>query len=249
MQPMPEPEPTARRGARTTHRRGRMTPTRIAILDDLGPRWMLDAAAPLDPPTLDAAFGRTAPRLLDIGVGNGLATLAWAGEHPDHDVVAVELHRPGIAHLVRHLDTDGPANVRVVDADITALLDAVPDGTLAGVRVLFPDPWPKRRHHKRRLVDPGFVGIVADRLHPGGRLHLGTDWPDYADAMRIALATEPRLVPVVDVDDGPAVNEDGAPIEAPTRWRSRRPERPITAYEQRGLDAGRPIADLVAVRT
>lgn len=226
-----------------------MTPTRVAALDDLGPRWMLDPAAPLDPATLTAAFDRDAPRLLDIGVGNGDATRAWAAAHPDHDVVAVELHRPGIAHLLRHLDDTGPTNVRVVDADITVLLDAVPPGTLAGVRVLFPDPWPKRRHHKRRLVDPGFVRAVADRLVPGGRLHLGTDWLDYADAMRAALATEPRLIPEVDVDDGPAVDEDGAPIDAPTRWRTSRPDRPVTAYERRGLDAGRPITDLVATRT
>lgn len=266
-----------RQGARTTHRRGRMTPTRLAALEELGPAWMLDPAAltgdvldpavpdpaALDPAALDpvalepavvvdaldGTFGRRAPRLLDIGVGNGEATRQWAAAHPDHDVLAVELHRPGIAHLLRRLDEEGPANVRVVDADVTALLDAIPPGTLTGVRILFPDPWPKRRHHKRRLVDPRFVAAATERLAAGGRLHLATDWLDYADAMRIAIAADERLVPVVDHHDGPALDTDGTPIDAPTRWRTHRPERPTTAYERRGLDAGRTITDLVAVRT
>jgi tRNA (guanine-N7-)-methyltransferase len=214
-----------------------MTPTRVDAIDRLGPTWMLPADGPLTPDALDEAFGRPATRYLDIGVGNGDATRAWAAAHPDVDVVAVELHRPGIAHLLRHLDGDRPTNVRIVDGDITALLPTAPPETFGTIRILFPDPWPKKRHHKRRLVDAGFVHQAADRLLPGGRLHLATDWPDYADAMRAALATEPRLAPVVDHDDG-----DGA-------WRTERPDRPVTAYERRGLDAHRPVTDLVALRT
>ena len=151
-------------------------------------------------------------------------------------MVAVELHRPGIAHLLRQLAADGPRNVRVVDADVTALLPSAPPESFEAIRILFPDPWPKKRHHKRRLVDPGFVRGATDRLAPGGRLHLATDWPDYAEAMRAALAVEPRLRP--DVDHG----------LVPSTWRTNRPNRPITAYEQRGLDAGREATDLVAIR-
>ncbi|MBX3313988.1 MAG: tRNA (guanosine(46)-N7)-methyltransferase TrmB [Actinobacteria bacterium] len=213
-----------------------MTPARLATIDELAPIWMLPSDRPLTPDHLDTSFGRRAPHLLDIGIGNGDATRAWALAHPEVDVVGVELHRPGIAHLLRHLDADGPPNVRVVDGDITALLLTAPPASIGAIRVLFPDPWPKKRHHKRRLVDATFVREATDRLAPGGRLHLATDWPDYADAMRLALAAEPRLRPVVDHDEGE------------TTWRTDRPDRPVTAYEQRGLDAGRAITDLVAVR-
>ena len=245
---MPDPDPPIRSGARTTHRRGRMTDARLAILAELGPRWMLPAET-LDGDALAVAFGRRAPLRLDVGVGNGDATRAWAADHPDHDVVAFELHRPGIAHLLRHLDDDGPTNVRVVDGDITALLDRFGPGSLDEVRVLFPDPWHKKRHHKRRLVDAAFVHELVDRLAVGGRLHLATDWLDYADAMRIAIAADDRLRPGVDHDDGPAVDDTGEEIDAPTRWRTDRPPRPTTAYEHRGRAADRPITDLVATRT
>ena len=250
-----------RRGARTTQRRGRMTEARRAALDRLGPRYGLPIGARLDAASLDARFGRRAPRLLDIGVGNGTATLAWAEAHPDRDVVAVELHRPGIAFLLRAIEEAGLTNVAVLEADVTTLLPphasgaggrAWEPGAVDEVRILFPDPWPKARHRRRRLVDEAFVAAVCDRLPLGGRLHLATDWLDYADQVRAALATEPRLAPRVDHDDGPVPGD--APVrrvaaEPPRRWRSERPDRPVTAYERRGLDAGRPITDLLATRT
>lgn len=227
-----------------------MTAARLATLDDLAPRFGLDPTDPLDGAHLDAAFRRQAPRLLDIGVGNGTATVDLATRRPDLDLVAVELHRPGIAFLLRAIETAGLTNVRVVDADALDLLATVDGGGLAEIRVLFPDPWPKARHHKRRLVDPAFVATATDRLAVGGRLHLATDWADYADAMRAAIATDDRLAPAVDVDDGPTTDADGTPVAgAPTRWRSGRPERPVTAYERRGLEVDRTIADLVATRT
>lgn len=237
--PAREPGPGAAGAVRTTKRRGRMSEAKRDALSTLAPRWSV--TEPLRAPTLDVAFGRAAPRLLDVGVGTGEATRDWAARHPDHDVVAVELHRPGLARLLRALAEEGPPNVRVLEADVTALVAdlaalAVPgSGDAAGspppvvhaVRVLFPDPWPKRRHRHRRLVDAAFVTAVADLLPVGGWLHLATDWDDYALQMREALRHEPRLV--VDLDGG-------------------RPERPVTTYEGRGLAAGRHITDLVAHR-
>jgi tRNA (guanine-N7-)-methyltransferase len=219
-----------------------MSDAKRRVLATLGPRWQLDPGTAADPEALDAAFGRSAPRLLDVGVGTGTATRAWALAHPGHDVVAVELHRPGIARLLSDLEAHGPSTVRVVEADITALLaDAVP-GCFTAVRVLFPDPWPKRRHVDRRLVEPGFVHRVVDLLPPGGTVHLATDWDDYAEAMRAALATDDRLVP--------RVEDAGTDGDGGGGWRSARPPRPVTVYEQRGIDAGRTIVDLVAhVRT
>lgn len=241
-----KPEPYGvRGGARTTHRRGRMSTAKRAVLEELGPRWSISPAEVVLPDRVALSFGRPAPLLLDIGGGTGEATRQWATEHPDHNVIAVELHRPGLVRLLRELDVEGPTNVRVVEADATALMAQWPEAWVTGIRVLFPDPWPKRRHVDRRLVDTGFVHRAADLLAPEGVLHLATDWPDYADQMRACLATEPRLVDVVDVVDEPGDSDEEPAQEA---WRSHRPDRPVTAYEARGSGAGRPIADLLARR-
>ena len=249
--PEPGPEPYGvRAGARTTQRRGRMSAAKLSVLNELGPRWSVSAANANSPDGIALAFGRTAPLLLDIGGGTGQATMAWAKERPDYNVVGIELHRPGLVRLLKELDRADPLNVRVIEADATALVDNWPTNSVAGVRVLFPDPWPKRRHVHRRLVDPGFVRRLADILEPEGTLHLATDWPDYADQMRACLATEARLTEVIDVVDevddiDDADDVDGHLAAAPT-WRSHRPNRPVTPYEARGLAAGRPIADLLA---
>lgn len=266
--------PVTRSGARTTQRRGRMSEAKRRTLADLGPTWLLNPADLLGSPAnplgsiervgprglgerLDRVFGRSAPRMLDIGVGTGEATVAWAAAHPDHDVVAVELHLPGIARLLASGHGAGLTNVRVLEADVTRLLDLGPDGRprpdpagptveeppFAHVRVLFPDPWPKKRHVRRRLVDTSSIRRITDLLTVGGTLHLATDWPPYAHQMREVIGAEARLEPQVDaVDDGEGA--DGRPL-----WRSERPPRPVTAYEQRGLDAGRPITDLVVRRS
>ncbi len=256
---------------RTTKRRGRMSDAKRDALATLAPTWSV--TSPLRAAALDAAFGRAAPRLLDIGVGTGEATLHWAAHHPDHDVIAVELHRPGLARLLQRLATDGPANVRVLEADVTTVIadlaeladqtGSAASGTGArpavpvvhAVRVLFPDPWPKRRHRHRRLVDRSFVSAVADLLPAGGWLHLATDWDDYALQMRLALLHEPRLVIDLDAEAsgaGRTVPEPGRPEDVdpddPPTWASARPERPVTTYEGRGVDAGRRITDLVAHR-
>lgn len=245
--PLAGPEPSGvRGGARTTQRRGRMTEAKRSALRDLGVRWILDVEAVAATGGLATAFGRAAPIMVDIGGGTGEATLAWALDHPDRNVLAVEVHRPGLVRLLRALDAGGPPNVRGSEADATTLLGTLPAGSIAQVRVLFPDPWPKRRHVGRRLVEPGFVRRAADLLEPGGVLHLATDWPDYADQMRASVATDPRLRPDLDGIDGagPVLPGTGRPV----RWWSHRPDRPVTVYEQRGLDAGRPIKDLIARR-
>lgn len=223
----PPVPPVVRAGARTTQRRGRMSPAKRATLARLTDRWTLPPDGPWTGRHLDAAFGRAAPRLLDIGAGNGAASRAWALDHPGHDVVAVELHQPGILRLVQDLEADGPASVRTVEVDVLDLLAGAEPGALTHVRVLFPDPWPKRRHVGRRLVDPPFVRLVTDLLPVGGTLHVATDWADYAAQADASLRTDARLA--LDATAG-------------------RPPRPVTAYEQRGLDAGRVITDLVARR-
>ncbi len=238
---VPHPD-GASSGSRTTRRRGRMSEAKWAVLADDAPRWTIAPAAAGRTAGLVAGFGRDARRLLDVGAGNGAATLAWAAAHPDRDVLAVELHRPGLVQLVRALDAGGPANVRVVEADVTVAFPAVEPGAFHDVRVLFPDPWPKRRHVGRRLVDPTFVAWAADLLLPGGTLHLATDWDDYAEQMRAVFGPEPRFRLRVDAAATAAHPPDDDGLHPPV---SARPDRPVTAYERRGLRAGRAISDLV----
>lgn len=205
-----------------------MSAAKLRVLAELGPRFGidLDPARPLAD-RLAEAFGRIAPRLLDVGIGNGEATIAWASAHPDTDVLAVELHRPSIAATLLAVADAGLDNVRVAEVDVRTLLADTGPGDLAAVRVLFPDPWPKRRHLARRLVDERFVGAVADVLPPGGTLHVATDWEDYA---RQAIA---------------AAEADGRYAVEPA---AERPDRPVTTYEALGRAAGRTIHDVVATR-
>jgi tRNA (guanine-N7-)-methyltransferase len=150
-----------------------------------------------------------------------------AAADPARDVLAVEVHTPGVANLLRLAEAQGLRNVRVAEGDaLVVLRDMLAPGSLAEVRVLFPDPWPKSRHHKRRLVSPGFAALVAQRLAPGGRLHVATDWAHYAEQVLQVVAAEPGLA--------------GGVVA--------RPDRPVTRYEQRALEAGRAVVDVVAVR-
>jgi tRNA (guanine-N7-)-methyltransferase len=216
--PTADPSPRPPGGVRTTRRRGRTSAAKQAALRDLLPRWQ---------GSLDDATDHHGPVALDVGVGDGAATLAWARARPDLLVVALELHRPGLAKLLGALDADGPPNVRVAEADAVEAIDRAAPASLHAVRVLFPDPWPKRRHVARRLVDRAFVTAVADALEPGGELQVATDWDDYADHVRTMVATEARFEPL---------GADAAIA------------RPVTAYERRGLDAGRTITDLAYSR-
>lgn len=195
---------------------------------------LLDGTEPWDP---SAWFGRRAPLVLEIGSGMGESTAAMAAAAPEVDHVAVEVFEPGIAQLLMRVAEAGPGNVAVLRGDAVALLrERVPPASLDGVRIYFPDPWPKRRHRKRRLVQPGFAAVVADRLRPGGLLHLATDWADYATQMRDVCAAEPRLRPARDRGADP----DGR-LPRPG-W------RPVTKFEQRARDEGREVRDLLYYR-
>jgi tRNA (guanine-N7-)-methyltransferase len=179
---------------------------------------------PLDLPAL---FGRTAPLVLEIGSGTGEVTAALARVDPARDVLAVEVHTPGVANLLRLAEDGRLSNVRVAEGDaLVVLRDMLAAGSLDEVRVLFPDPWPKSRHHKRRLVTPSFLSLVVQRLRPGGRLHVATDWPHYAEQVLDAVAACPDL--------------GGGQVA--------RPDRPVTRFERRALAEGRPVIDVVAVR-
>ncbi len=188
-------------------------------------RWSLA----IDGPLVDFAevFGRRAPVVLDIGFGAGEATVAMALDDPDRDVVAVEVHTPGIANVLDAIEQRAMANVRVADGDVKEFLARVGPGTLDEVRVFFPDPWPKVRQRHRRLVQAGFVETVADRLTCGGRLHLATDTADYAGQMAAVCDASPELA-------GGVVPRPG--------------HRPVTRFEQRGLDQGWVPTDLVYIR-
>lgn len=172
-------------------------------------------------------FGRDAPLVLEIGSGMGEATAAMAAADPDRDVLAVEVHTPGLGSLLRLVEDGGLRNVRVLEADARQVLrDVLPPGSLDEVRVFFPDPWPKARHAKRRLVTREFADLVAQRLRPGGRLHVATDSAGYAEQALRVLSEHPAYDVVA--------RERGS--------------RPVTRFEQRGADAGRRSYDLVGQR-
>jgi tRNA (guanine-N7-)-methyltransferase len=226
---VPWPE-DARRPVRSfVLRQGRMSPAQQRALDELLPRHGLPfARAPLD---WRQVFGRAAPVVLEIGFGMGETTAEIAAAHPERDFVGIEVHAPGVGSLLREVDRRGLANVRVIRHDAVEVVDAMmPMGSLAGIHVFFPDPWPKKRHHKRRLLKPDFVHALARRLAPGGYLHVATDWSDYADAMLATLGGELLLA-------------NTAPGFAP------RPEsRPRTKFERRGTRLGHAVFDLVFTR-
>ena len=240
---------------RTFHpRRAPLGPEREAALRVLWPRLgfsVHDARSPVPcwaEGSLDTAslFGRTAPLVLEIGSGMGETTAAMAAADPSRDYLAVEAHLPGVANLLGLIDRAGLTNVRIAHGDALDLVrTALPvvDGLgeefvapgaksstspgLDAVHVFFPDPWPKARHHKRRLVQPSHVALLRSRLRVGGTLHCATDWVDYANAMLDALTADPGL-------------ENTADGFAP-----RPPGRPVTKFEQRGLDLGHEVRDLV----
>jgi tRNA (guanine-N7-)-methyltransferase len=214
---------------RTFHpRRGRIGARAADALDRLWPRYGLAVPdgddSPVEPTQL---FGRTAPVVLDVGFGMGEATARMAAADPGRDYLAVEVHTPGVGNLLALVAEHGLENVRVARGDALVLVRRLAPGALDAVHVFFPDPWPKARHHKRRLIQPAHVALLADRLRPGGLLHCATDWAPYAQAMAATLDDEPRLRP------------------AP----GRPPHRPATRYERRGRAAGRAVVDLVYRRT
>jgi tRNA (guanine-N7-)-methyltransferase len=207
------------------HQRNRLTEGQAHAWERLWPAYgvdvadLLSGAVAYDPP---AWFGRSAPLVLEIGPGTGESTATQAAAEPELDHLAVEVFEPGLARLLMRIEEAGLANLRLLRGDAVDLLqERVPPASLAAVRIFFPDPWPKRRHRKRRLVQPAFVALVASRLAPGGTLHLATDWADYAEQMHEVCAAEPLLSA-----GGPA-------------------SRPGTKYERRARAEGREVRDLV----
>ncbi|HJT02116.1 MAG TPA: tRNA (guanosine(46)-N7)-methyltransferase TrmB [Pseudonocardiaceae bacterium] len=195
-------------------------------------RWGADVIDLPDGP-LDTTgwFGRTAPTVVEIGSGMGESTASMALAAPDIDHLAVEVYQPGLAQLLLRIEQAQITNLRLLRGDAYTLLhDHIAVGSLEGVRIYFPDPWPKRRHHKRRLVNPDFVTLVASRLAPGGTLHLATDWEPYAHEMLAACTT------------APALRNTAADFATRPLW------RPVTKFEQRARDEGRAVRDLLFTR-
>ena len=210
----------------TYSRRGsRFTPSQQTAWDAHHRDWVIPDRA-LDAPEVSLVdwFGRSAPLIVEIGSGVGEATAALAAARPDHDVLALEVWRPGVAASLALAAEHGATNVRFCSVDaVWALRHLVPSGGLAELWTFFPDPWPKTRHHKRRLVAEEFAALAADRLTPGSLWRLATDWADYAAQMVSVLDAEPAL--------------EGGRVE---RWA----ERPVTKFERKGIEAGREITDL-----
>ncbi|WP_236718248.1 tRNA (guanosine(46)-N7)-methyltransferase TrmB [Actinoplanes sp. TFC3] len=217
------------RPVRTFHpRRGRMSNRHADAFADLWPSLGITIEdgdrRPLD---LVELFGRRAPVVLEIGFGMGESTAVMAAADPQRNYLGVEVHTPGIGNLLALAGERGLTNLRVAHGDAMELVRRLPEGGLDAVHAFFPDPWPKARHHKRRLIQPAHVALLRERLHPGGTLHTATDWPHYAEAMAETLNADPGLV---NAFDGFAPRPD---------------HRPVTKFEQRGVRAGRVIADLI----
>jgi tRNA (guanine-N7-)-methyltransferase len=225
---MTEPgEPFTHRPIRSfVLRQGRFSPGQRDAYDTLLPRFGIEySAAQLD---LDRAFGRANAKVLEIGFGMGETTAAIAAAQPDRDFLALDVHAPGVGGLLKLLDAQGLTNVRILRHDAVEVVERmIAPAALAGVHVFFPDPWPKKRHHKRRLLQSAFVHELALRLAAGGYLHAATDWEDYALEMLATLRAESLL-------------ENSAEDFAP------RPEyRPLTKFERRGMALGHGVWDLI----
>ncbi len=221
---MDTPEAQRRTVRSFVRREGRITPAQRQALERLLPRYALPQGL-ID---LDAAFGRRAPRHLEIGFGMGDQLLALAEAHPEIDFIGVEVYRPGVGRLLARAEAAGLGNLRVACEDAVECLARLPEGALEAIYILFPDPWPKKRHHKRRLIQRPFTDRLARALTPGGRLHLATDWEDYAQWMREVLDETPGLV-----------NLHPEPGFAPRpAWRI------LTKFERRGLRRGHGVWDL-----
>jgi tRNA (guanine-N7-)-methyltransferase len=207
-------------------RPGRITAAQRRALDTLWPKWGIPFGEErLD---LDAAFGRRAPRVLDIGFGDGEALLTTAANNPGIDYLGVEVHEPGIGHLLVLLERAGLTNVRVIDRDVVDVIgQMLAPRTFDAVNVFFPDPWPKKRHHKRRLIAPEFVAALAALLKPRGLLHVATDWADYADQIRATLGESRDFASV------PPEEWAADPLAF----------RPPTKFERRGRRLGHEVVD------
>lgn len=211
-------------------RAGRVGSGQARALAEIGPQFLLPySGAPLD---FEGTFKRNAPRILEIGFGMGEGLAEIAAAHPENDYLGVEVHTPGVGALLKQLGERGLTNVRVIQHDAVEVLTHMlsPD-SLSGIHIFFPDPWHKKRHHKRRLIQPPLVRFLASRLQPGGYIHLATDWQDYAEQMLAVLAAEPQLQNTV------------------AGYAPRPGTRPLTKFEQRGIRLGHGVWDLLFRRS
>ncbi|MBV8029965.1 MAG: tRNA (guanosine(46)-N7)-methyltransferase TrmB [Betaproteobacteria bacterium] len=206
-------------------RQGRTTPAQKRALEALFPKYGIAFSGnELDP---KATFGRTAPLVLEIGSGMGESTAAIAQAHPEADFIAVEVHGPGVGSLLNRIASENISNLRVVRHDaVEVLARMIADGSLAGIHLFFPDPWPKKRHHKRRIVQPEFAELAARKLAPGGVFHAASDWPEYAEWIDQVFVANPAF-------------------EKTTKALV---EKPLTKFEARGRRLGHPIRELCFLR-
>ena len=224
------PKTATRRSIRSfVHRPGRLTRAQRRALETLWPRYGLDPAEAMDP---GAVFDRPGPLMLEVGFGMGDALVAMAAAHPERNYLGVDVYPPGIGSALLKTDAEALANVRLIRADAMDVLRSLENASLDGVLVFFPDPWPKKRHHKRRLVQTPFVDLVCDKLVNGGKFELATDWEPYAVDM-LALID----------GHGCFLNQAGMGRFAP-----RPAERPVTKFQRRGERLGHAIFDLVFKR-
>ena len=212
-------------------RAGRMTAAQERAWTELWPRYGVETGdAPLD---LPAMFGRSAPLTLEIGFGNGESLVSLAAAHPERDFLGLEVHRPGVGHLMLRAEELGLANVRAVCRDaVEVLQQCITPGSLDEVLLYFPDPWPKKRHHKRRIVQPEFVALVANGLREGGTFRMATDWQPYSEHMLEVASGCPQLR---------NTSPDGGFVQRPE-------SRPVTRFERRGQRLGHGVWDLAFTR-
>jgi tRNA (guanine-N7-)-methyltransferase len=207
-------------------RAGRLTASQQRALEELWPTYGVEYSG--DAVDFEVVFGRRAPVVLEIGFGNGETLVAMAADRPDQDFLGIEVHDPGVGHCLIAADKARVSNLKLVVHDaIEVLKNQVPSGSLARINLYFPDPWPKKRHHKRRIVNPGFLALCADRLAPGGTLHVATDWANYAEH----------------IDEVFAASEYFDCAERREHGGDRPLDRPVTKFERRGLRHGHSIVD------
>lgn len=232
---MPEKDPAdaRRRTVRSfVLRAGRATAGQQRALAELWPKYGVEfSPATLD---LDALFGRCAPRMLEIGFGAGEALLEYAAAHPEVDCIGIEVHRPGVGHLLLGVEAANLRNLRVICHDaVEVLQQQLAPASIALAHIFFPDPWPKKRHHKRRLIQAPFVELLAKAIAPGGTLRLATDWEQYAQHMREVIDASPTF----------------ANVAAESGFVARTAERTLTRFERRGQRLGHGVWDLEYRRT
>ncbi|UGT40708.1 tRNA (guanosine(46)-N7)-methyltransferase TrmB [Nocardia yamanashiensis] len=217
-------------------RRGAISATQEAAWDRMWPVIGRDVSD--DKLDADAWFGRSAPLIIEIGCGTGTATAAMAQAEPQFNLIGIEVYRPGLAQLVQRVEREGIDNIRLLRGDAVDVLEnMIAPESLTGVRVFFPDPWPKARHHKRRLLQPATLSLIASRLRPGGVLHVATDHADYAEWIAEVGKGESQFIGMNEATGGdPEAYRENAPIGF---------ERPITKFERKGLSAGSAITEFI----